>query len=207
MANERGQRRTRTGVVVSDKMTKTRVVAVRWSQPHPLYQRQVRRVTKFKAHDADNSTHEGDTVRIVETRPLSKEKRWRIVEVVARGERVDVRPEEVGETLIEEFGQKSAPAPVEEAAAPVAQAETPETAPSTPAVKAEAKPAEEEEPAAAAPAPAEEEEKPGEATPAAEEAAEDKAEQGGEAAPGGEKKKRTAKPRTTTRKRKKEPES
>lgn len=100
---QRGKRKVRIGIVVSDKMDKTRVVAVHWTQAHPLYQRRVRRITKFKAHDATNASHEGDTVRIVETRPLSRDKRWRIMEVIARGERVEVKPQEIDTALIEEF--------------------------------------------------------------------------------------------------------
>lgn len=132
MARQRGERRTRVGIVVSDKMQKTRVVAVRWSQPHPLYQRRVRRLTKFKVHDAENATRTGDTVRIVETRPLSKDKRWRIIEVVARGEQVEVRPEEIGETLLEELERRPAAAPESPAApapeTPAAEAQGPEPA-------------------------------------------------------------------------------
>ena len=80
-----GKRRNKTGRVVSDKMDKTVVVSVERLRRHPIYKRVVRLSTKFKAHDADNSAHVGDTVRIEESRPLSRDKRWTVVEVVARG--------------------------------------------------------------------------------------------------------------------------
>ena len=81
---ERGRRKVRTGVVVSDKMEQTVVVRIASSVRHPLYGKIVRRSTKLKAHDAAGDAHTGDTVRIVETRPLSKTKRWRVVEVVEK---------------------------------------------------------------------------------------------------------------------------
>jgi len=81
---ERGRRKTRTGTVVSDRMNKTVVVAVERRFSHPLYGKQVTRTKKYHAHDEENKYHVGDVVRIVETRPLSKLKRWRVVEVVDR---------------------------------------------------------------------------------------------------------------------------
>ena len=81
----RGQRKVRQGVVVSDKMDKTVVVSVERLRRHPIYKRVVRLSSKFKAHDEENSARVGDTVRIEESRPLSRDKRWRVVEVVARG--------------------------------------------------------------------------------------------------------------------------
>lgn len=80
----RGYRKTRTGIVVSDKMDKTVVVAVRTKVRHPLYGKMVNKTTKFKAHDENNDCGVGDTVRIMETRPLSKDKRWRVVEIIER---------------------------------------------------------------------------------------------------------------------------
>lgn len=82
----RGRRKVRVGRVVSDKMNKTVVVAVEWRQTHPLYSKSVKRITKFHAHDEDNTSKEGDVVTIVETRPLSKTKRWRVTQVVATGD-------------------------------------------------------------------------------------------------------------------------
>jgi small subunit ribosomal protein S17 len=80
-----GKRKSKTGRVVSDKMDKTVVVSVERLRRHPIYKRVVRLSSKFKAHDQDNSARVGDTVRIEESRPLSREKRWTVVEVVARG--------------------------------------------------------------------------------------------------------------------------
>ena len=81
---ERNLRKTRTGVVVSDKMDKTIVVAVRDNVRHPLYNKIVKKTYKLKAHDELNDAHIGDTVRVMETRPLSKDKRWRLVEIMER---------------------------------------------------------------------------------------------------------------------------
>jgi small subunit ribosomal protein S17 len=80
-----GKRRTKVGRVVSDRMDKTVVVSVERLRRHPIYKRVVRLSTKFKAHDESNAARVGDTVRIEESRPLSHEKRWRVVEVVAHG--------------------------------------------------------------------------------------------------------------------------
>jgi len=77
-------RKTRTGKVVSDKMEKTIVVAVETRVPHKLYKKIVKRTYKLKAHDEENSSKIGDIVRVMETRPLSKEKRWRLVEIVEK---------------------------------------------------------------------------------------------------------------------------
>jgi small subunit ribosomal protein S17 len=81
-------RKVITGKVVSDKMEKTVVVAVESRVKHPMYQRIIRRTRKFKAHDAENSCRIGDKVKLVETRPLSKEKRWRVVEILERSEQI-----------------------------------------------------------------------------------------------------------------------
>jgi small subunit ribosomal protein S17 len=81
---ERGARKTRTGLVVSDKMQKTVVVAIERRVPHPEYGKMVTRTKRVKAHDEENIANTGDTVRIMETRPLSKDKRWRVVEIVER---------------------------------------------------------------------------------------------------------------------------
>ena len=88
MTNEqltaRNARKSRTGLVVSDKMDKTVVVAIERRVPHPIYGKMITRTKRLKAHDEANSAKVGDTVRIVETRPLSKDKRWRLVEIVDR---------------------------------------------------------------------------------------------------------------------------
>jgi small subunit ribosomal protein S17 len=81
---ERGRRKIRVGKVVSDKMEKTVVVVIERLVKHPVYKRYVRRRTRFKVHDEKNECKEGDTIRFMETRPLSKEKRWRFVEFVER---------------------------------------------------------------------------------------------------------------------------
>jgi small subunit ribosomal protein S17 len=82
--DDRKMRKTRTGVVVSDKMQKTVVVAIERRMPHPVYGKMMTRTKRLKAHDEENSAKAGDTVRIMETRPLSKDKRWRVVEIVER---------------------------------------------------------------------------------------------------------------------------
>lgn len=79
---ERANRKTRIGQVVSDKMDKTIVVHVETKVRHPLYGRIIKQSNKFKAHDENNESHIGDKVKIMETRPLSKDKRWRVVEII-----------------------------------------------------------------------------------------------------------------------------
>ncbi len=81
---ERGRRKIREGIVVSDKMEKTVVVRVERLMKHPLYNRIVRRFKKFKAHDENNDCNVGDVVKIMETRPFSKTKRWRITQIISR---------------------------------------------------------------------------------------------------------------------------
>ena len=81
---ERNTRKTKIGKVISDKMDKTIVVAVRDNVRHPLYNKIVKKTYKLKAHDELNDAHIGDTVRVMETRPLSKDKRWRLVEIMER---------------------------------------------------------------------------------------------------------------------------
>ena len=83
---ERGQRKVRQGVVVSDKMDKTVVVRIEQSVRHAGYHKTIRRTRKLVAHDEAGDSHVGDTVRLMETRPLSKTKRWRVIEVVERAE-------------------------------------------------------------------------------------------------------------------------
>ena len=81
---DRASRKTRTGLVVSDKMEKTVVVAIERRVAHPVYGKMVTRTKRVKAHDEENTAKTGDTVRIAETRPLSKDKRWRVIEIVER---------------------------------------------------------------------------------------------------------------------------
>ncbi len=86
MSETRAFRKTRIGQVVSDKMDKTIVVSIEDSVQHPLYKKIVKRTYKLKAHDANNECQIGDTVRVMETRPLSKDKRWRLVEILKKAE-------------------------------------------------------------------------------------------------------------------------
>ena len=84
MSEERGMRKTRVGVVGSDKMDKTITVAVKYRVRHPLYGKIINRTAKLKAHDENNECGIGDTVRLMETRPLSRDKRWRLVEIIEK---------------------------------------------------------------------------------------------------------------------------
>ena len=84
MSKERGIRKTRIGVVVSDKMDKTVVVSIKTRVRHPLYGKIMNKTSKLKAHDEENACGIGDTVRLMETRPLSREKRWRVVEIIEK---------------------------------------------------------------------------------------------------------------------------
>ena len=81
---ERNERKVREGIVVSDKMDKTVVIAIKDKAKHPLYKKTINKTKKLKAHDENNECGIGDTVRIVETRPLSKDKRWRVVEIIEK---------------------------------------------------------------------------------------------------------------------------
>lgn len=84
MSEQRGIRKTRQGVVVSDKMDKTIVVAITTRVRHPLYGKIMKHTNKLKAHDEENACGIGDTVRVMETRPLSREKRWRLVQIIEK---------------------------------------------------------------------------------------------------------------------------
>lgn len=81
---ERGNRKTFTGIVVSDKMDKTVVIAIENYEKHPVYNKFIKRTKKYKAHDEENACRVGDKVKIMETRPLSKEKNWRVVEIIEK---------------------------------------------------------------------------------------------------------------------------
>ena len=87
--------KTRIGRVVSNKPDKTAVVAIKTLRRHPLYKKTIKRAVKYKAHDENNECGLGDIVRIVETRPLSRHKRWRVVEIITKGEVVRVQPKEI----------------------------------------------------------------------------------------------------------------
>ncbi len=122
------KQKTRLGLVVSDKMSKTVVVAVETPKRHPLYKKTIRRVVKYKAHDEENKCQRGDKVRIVEVRPLSRDKRWRVVEIVSKGEVVEISPEEIArEDLAKVLPEKKAKEEVTEVKAEVeAEEETKE---------------------------------------------------------------------------------
>jgi small subunit ribosomal protein S17 len=89
------KRKVRIGTVVSDKMDKTVVVSVESVTHHRLYKKTLKKVVKYKVHNENNEGKAGDIVRIIETRPLSREKRWRVAEVVKKGEVVEVKPTEI----------------------------------------------------------------------------------------------------------------
>ena len=89
------KRKSRLGRVVSNKMDKTVVVAVETTKHHPLYKKTIKRAVKYKAHDANNECGQGDIVRIIETRPLSREKRWRVAEIITKKAVVEVQPGEI----------------------------------------------------------------------------------------------------------------
>ena len=101
------RRKVRVGRVVSDKMDKTIVVSVEWSQPHRVYKKNVKRWNKFMVHDQENSCNLGDTVRIVETRPLSKTKRWKVSEIIQKGDVAELQPEEIATPTIEDNSNDS----------------------------------------------------------------------------------------------------
>ena len=90
-----GKRKIRVGRVVSDRMDKTVVVTVETPKRHPLYKKTLKRAVRYKAHDEKNQCGLGDIVKIVETRPLSKQKRWRVAEVITKGEVAEVKPEDI----------------------------------------------------------------------------------------------------------------
>jgi len=89
------KRKTRTGLVVNTKMDKTVVVAINTSKHFPKYRKTIAWVTKYQAHDEKNECKAGDKVRIVETRPLSRRKHWRVAEILTRGEVAEIKPEEI----------------------------------------------------------------------------------------------------------------
>ena len=89
------RRKVRIGRVVSDKMDKTVIVAYGWSSPPPIYKKAVRRETRFMTHDPENQAKLGDVVRIVESRPISKTKRWRLAEILSSREIAELQPEEI----------------------------------------------------------------------------------------------------------------
>ena len=103
------RRRAQVGVVVGNKMQKTVIVAVEKHKRHPLYKKSMRRTARYKAHDEKSLCALGDTVRILESRPLSREKRWRVVEILARHEVAEVAPREIDQTILERIAAESPP--------------------------------------------------------------------------------------------------
>jgi small subunit ribosomal protein S17 len=97
--------KTRVGQVISNKMQKTVVVGVETIKRHRLYNKSVKQVVRYKAHDAGGQCALGDTVRIVETRPLSKDKHWRVAEILTKRQQVEVRPEEIGAETTPDAGE------------------------------------------------------------------------------------------------------
>lgn len=110
-----GEKRVIQGVVISDKMDKTVVVRVERRKKHRLYHKYVNHTKHYKAHDADNRCRMGDEVRIIESRPFSKEKRWRLLEILSKGDVAEIRPETIGREL--ETATQVAPKREEEVAA------------------------------------------------------------------------------------------
>jgi small subunit ribosomal protein S17 len=122
-ATDRGRRKTLIGVVVSNKMDKTAVVSVEERKAHSLYHKIVRRTKRYKAHDPNNNAVLGDIVRIEETRPISKDKHWRIVQTLTRGNVAEIAPREIG------VPEEAIPVPHPPVVAtPVAEPETTELA-------------------------------------------------------------------------------
>ncbi len=90
-----GKHKVRLGRVISDKMDKTVVVEVQVAEHHPLYHKTIHKAVKYKVHDEKKESKVGDTVKIIETRPISHDKRWRLAEIVIKGEVVEVKPKEI----------------------------------------------------------------------------------------------------------------
>lgn len=122
----RGTRKVLIGTVVSTKMDKTAVVSVERRYPHPLYHKIIRSTKRYKAHDPNNSAILGDVVRIVESRPISKEKRWRILQTLTRGNVAEIAPTEIGASEQAEWeGQRSGQTDAVETPAEAALKEAP----------------------------------------------------------------------------------
>ena len=111
MAQAEVRHKTKVGHVISAKTQKTVVVEVRWKQPHPKYKRPVTKVSRIKVHDEKGETKVGDLVRITEGRPLSKEKRWRLSEVLQKGIVAELKPTEIEESTLAELAAKQRPVP------------------------------------------------------------------------------------------------
>ena len=119
------RRKVRVGRVVSDKMDKTIVVAIEWRRSHRLYKKAVKRVSRFKVHDPENNCQLGDLVRIIETRPLSKTKRWRVTEILDREEIAEIQPVDIVGEEVEVTQPPVASEEIEEATTEVEEEEQP----------------------------------------------------------------------------------
>ncbi len=95
------RRKVKVGTVVSEKMNKTIVVSTQWRQPHRLYKKNVRKWSRFMAHDENNECTLGDTVEIVETRPMSKVKRWKVARIIQKSDLADIQPGEIATDVSE----------------------------------------------------------------------------------------------------------
>lgn len=133
------RRRAQVGVVVGNKMQKTVIVAIEKHKRHPLYKKSMRRTKRYKAHDEKGLCALGDTVRIRESRPLSREKRWRVVEILARHEVAEVAPREIDQTILQRIAAESPP-PVETAPAAAAEKAARPKKAAAPAEETEAQP-------------------------------------------------------------------
>ncbi len=133
-----------TGIVVSNKMDKTVVVRIDRHKRHRLYGKTMRETRRYKVHDEKNECHLGDIVKIAETRPLSREKRWRVVEIVVRGDVAEVAPREIGAHIIEETKAAAAAEATARAESATAAEPAPEAA-AEPSAEADAPPSEEAE--------------------------------------------------------------
>jgi small subunit ribosomal protein S17 len=144
-----GGRKVRDGTVVSDKMQKTVLVAVEEHITHPLYKKRVRRLRRFMAHDEREDAHMGDRVRILEAAPISKRKRWQVVEILQRVELPEVAPESIDLEMLGEVKREEEQVDEEAAVAgPAAEPEAAPEEPSEPVAEAEEVTIEEAEPAA-----------------------------------------------------------
>ena len=137
----RERRKARVGRVVSDKMDKTIVVAYRWQQRNRLYGKAQRRITKFYAHDGDNACSLGDLVRVEETRPISRLKNWRVVDILERREVAEVKPVELDREIMESQTRGQSAALAAEEAAAQEQAAPEDDAGEVPSPEAESGPA------------------------------------------------------------------
>jgi len=100
------RRKIKIGKVVSDKMDKTVVVSVEWLQPHRVYKKNVRKWSRFKVHDGSNECRLGDTVRIIETRPTSKTKRWKVEEILQKGDVAELQPSDINVDDLDSSGHE-----------------------------------------------------------------------------------------------------